>query len=542
MKKYYLLLFWGLVLNSCDSFLEIDNPSAVTDAYYDTKDGQERLIMDMYSHFREVYSNGVLQYYGTDIYTGIGEGMNERMFNGYDKTFNSTAGIVPEYWKTLYLIVQEGNTLLNRCNETISGEETARMRAEATFLRTLAYYYLVETFGPVPLLKEEVTDVIKSVTRESEESMYEFMITELEGISNSLPKVAGSKGRLSVNAQRQLLGKLYLTRAYKPFAKNNDFDSAAKQFEMIIKDQESGLELLDKFSDIFDIDNQGNEEIIWSIQYGEDKMFNGNGNPQHTWFGFSLTALYPKMFGYVQSDYSPMYAGYWINPCVHEWFTNPAIDSRYDATFTREFYINQKDNPDYGKLGIYFPRWNDPSNDTHGATVYVPFKVDGRYNWYPQSTTVEDFQNVSGIMPIIKKFKEPKIEWGGKGTREDIVMRMGDTYLLSAEAYLGKGDKDMALKRLNDVRKRAAVSSEYIDDMKLDDVNIDILLDERARELLGEHDRWFDLKRTGKLIERAKKYNPYVIKYNNINENHLLRPIPQDERNKVEGLTQNEGY
>ena len=80
------------------------------------------------------------------------------------------------------------------------------------------------------------------------------------------------------------------------------------------------------------------------------------------------------------------------------------------------------------------------------------------------------------------------------------------------------------------------------EEMKLDAVDLDVILDERGRELLGEHDRWFDLKRTGKLIERAYRYNPFVSYYDNLNENHLVRPIPQDERNKVDGLTQNEGY
>ena len=75
-----------------------------------------------------------------------------------------------------------------------------------------------------------------------------------------------------------------------------------------------------------------------------------------------------------------------------------------------------------------------------------------------------------------------------------------------------------------------------------DQIDIDFILDERARELMGEHDRWFDLKRTQTLLTRVPAYNPFVVKYDNLNKNHLVRPIPQDERNKVDGLSQNEGY
>jgi len=78
--------------------------------------------------------------------------------------------------------------------------------------------------------------------------------------------------------------------------------------------------------------------------------------------------------------------------------------------------------------------------------------------------------------------------------------------------------------------------------MNLSTITLDVIMDERARELLGEHDRWFDLKRSGLLIARTLDYNILTAKYNNLNTNHLLRPIPQDERNKVKGLDQNPGY
>ncbi|HJH72176.1 MAG TPA: RagB/SusD family nutrient uptake outer membrane protein [Bacteroidaceae bacterium] len=540
IKKIFSVVILSTALSSCN-FLDIDNPTYVTDEFYNTYDGQKALITDIYSRFRGLYNTGELQYYGTDIYMAITESPNEKMFNGYDKTFNSTAGVVGPYWQNLYKIVQESNTLINRCSPEETGKDYDRFIANGLFFRSLAYYYLVETFGPVPFYTEEQTEVITSATRESEEKIYSTIIQDLESIKDILPMKAEKKGEISKAAVLQLLGKCYLTRAYKSYSLATDFSDAAECFEEIINDPNKTYYMLPKFSDVFDENNQGNSEIIWAIQYGEDKMYAGSGNPQQALFGFNITAVLPQWYDKIQEDYSFMQRGYWVNPAVHEWFVDPIIDSRYDATFVREFYVNNSSSEDNGKLGLYFPRWNE--TDDQGALKCIQFyNEDGGYNWYPQSTALAVLEQGSDFMPMIRKFKDTKMTWGGPGTREDIVMRVADTYLLCAEAYLGAGSNDMALKYINDVRKRAATSESYEEDMTISTVDIDIILDERARELLGEHDRWFDLKRTGKLIERAKKYNIFVQKYDNINQNHLLRPIPYDETSKVDGLEQNEGY
>jgi starch-binding outer membrane protein, SusD/RagB family len=73
-------------------------------------------------------------------------------------------------------------------------------------------------------------------------------------------------------------------------------------------------------------------------------------------------------------------------------------------------------------------------------------------------------------------------------------------------------------------------------------IDIDMILDERARELLGEYVRWYDLKRTEKLIERANKHNPWTAS-GSLAAKHLLRPIPQQEIDLASNeLGQNTGY
>ena len=74
-------------------------------------------------------------------------------------------------------------------------------------------------------------------------------------------------------------------------------------------------------------------------------------------------------------------------------------------------------------------------------------------------------------------------------------------------------------------------------------LDIDMILDERVRELMGEYVRWFDLKRTGKLIERTTLMNPWTAEVGQIAEKHYIRPIPQHEIDRsLPAIAQNPGY
>jgi hypothetical protein len=115
-----------------------------------------------------------------------------------------------------------------------------------------------------------------------------------------------------------------------------------------------------------------------------------------------------------------------------------------------------------------------------------------------------------------------------------------------AEAYARDGRPDLGLPYVNMVRERAAKPGmQAAMDVPLDSlapgVAVDFILNERARELTGETTRWFDLTRTGKLIERVQLYNPTGGP--NIQPYHVLRPIPNNEILLSTGsMQQNPGY
>jgi hypothetical protein len=117
------------------------------------------------------------------------------------------------------------------------------------------------------------------------------------------------------------------------------------------------------------------------------------------------------------------------------------------------------------------------------------------------------------------------------------AIRLAETYLLRAEAYLNKGDKGKAAADINVVRNRANATP-----VNAADVDIHYILDERARELVIEEPRRLTLARLGLLDERVKMYNP--VSAPTIQDFHNLWPIPQTEIDANQGaeLKQNTGY
>jgi hypothetical protein len=118
-------------------------------------------------------------------------------------------------------------------------------------------------------------------------------------------------------------------------------------------------------------------------------------------------------------------------------------------------------------------------------------------------------------------------------------------YLIAAEGLM-QTNLDDAVYYLNQLREKRAISGKA-SQMRIDknDLTIDFILDERARELGGEQLRWFDLKRFGKdkFIERIKAGNPDAA--SNVKPWHIVRPIPRNQLDAVfnkDEFTQNEGY
>ena len=124
------------------------------------------------------------------------------------------------------------------------------------------------------------------------------------------------------------------------------------------------------------------------------------------------------------------------------------------------------------------------------------------------------------------------------------MMRFAEMQIIAAETAMHLNLNNKGADFINEMRKRI-IRPGYEAAMTVSaaDMDIDFILDERARELCGEWLRWFDLRRTGKLLERVRAHNPEAAA--NIQDYHVLRPIPEALLSTItnpEDFPQNPGY
>lgn len=532
-----------LTTASCDSFLEEKNYSSVTDETFLTNESAfEELVVSAYSSMRNVARFNTIHMMGTDIFTRNAKIEGDLPLNDYTN-LTSTDGTVDATWSTMYTNIAECNSIISRA-ETIDGlsESTKSLRvAEVKTIRAWYYFFLVQQFGGVPLVENEISTISTDFTRNTEEEVYAFLISELEGSIAALPLTSDEFGRVTKGVAKHLLAQVYLTRAYTSFAASTDFSKAASLAEEVIN---SGVyRLLDNFSDVMDYSNQVNDEVIFSIQFTTDYQYNtivndgGDGNNRHQLCKFGYDA-YPGLTR-TSSYGKPLNT---LMPTDFFYHLYADADAREDATIRRALLANAADSYNgwdiaVGDTVIYFPK-NDWTSTQKASVNYWVFNLSDRF---------ETSEITSTQFPFFRKFDDPNAPFSdaGEGTRDAFIFRLSETYLIAAEAYLNDGNPTKAAEMLNVVRTRAAKDGqEATMQIAVADVNIDLILDEYARELAGETFRWFELKRTGKLSERVVANNPHVALHNtSIDSHYLLRPIPNSEILLTNGsLEQNPGY
>lgn len=538
-----------LFCTACNKMLDEDIRSQVTGGYLNTAQGWQDGVNGAYATLKNVFcaieDNGiipVLTVFGTDTYTNGFDG-SYKMMNFYNSDLNPRTPVINSNWRNLYVSINACNTVIDRApNITGIPDDLRNTRlAEVRFIRAGYYYLLVELWGAVPLSLKETTTIETNAVRAPVKDVFAAIIEDLNFAIQNLPPVAANYGRVTKPAAEMLLANVYLAKATSEAQEADDYTKAADLAKGVINNY--SFKLLDDFGDNF-VQGAGekNSEVVWSIQNNKDVISNGPGNTMHLYF----LMKYDDLVG-MQRDIANgrPYARYKPTNFVLNDLFDRNLDTRYTESFKRVFYCNKPGtytinghsvNMKAGDTAVYLAdrEYTDEELSHINYTVWTPSKQNER------------------VFPTLTKFLDPQRVGVNDqaGSRDLIFFRLAETYLTAAEALLMSGHTDEAVSYINTVRRRAAKpgatpaeteANRVAMEITSGQLDIDFILDERARELLGEGFRWIDLVRTGKLVERVKKYNPVAAV--NIQPFHVLRPIPQEQIDRTSGeFPQNDGY
>ena len=186
-----------------------------------------------------------------------------------------------------------------------------------------------------------------------------------------------------------------------------------------------------------------------------------------------------------------------------------------------------------GDIPVYTSMDEATAKPTEAAVTTSKVYGDKRYNSYK----IGGWCSFPGIKKFLDDVYDSNYPTHDISSRDAIVMRLPEMYLIKAECQLALGDGGAAMATINQLRSVRAISGK--DNSLSGNATLDTILEERAVELCGEQMRWFDLKRTGKLYEYVKKYNAQASA--NLNDDtskhYLYRPIPQNEIDAVQNFT-----
>jgi hypothetical protein len=404
---------------------------------------------------------------------------------------------------------------------------------------------------------------------------YQYAIDEMEAILNDLPVTIPEAGRLVRAAAQHNLCQLYIDKGVLLESEGGDAASAYNKAILYANDiidsdvyslmterygtrKDEGPEFYytsstveqtpdrsyssagypikgNVYWDLFQVGNQdyqnGNQEAIWCAQSDYD-VFKSDG--------IFSSLDYPAIYGPVFRDQGGEHiggqmedvGGFGCSQITPTTYTRDLIyedkwadDLRNsEAVFHRVFLGNNKASPYFGKE---IP-WN------------VLYRIDENGKWpdgaytllYPMSCKIApDFYTMAADGGNLRRI-----------FRDDYLIRLPETILLQAEARFRMGDNAGAASDINLLRSRAQCS--YL--VTASDMSIDLILDERARELIYEESRWNTLLRMGGTVatDRIKKYSYWDYPRTTLTKQFNVWPIPQSviDTNKDVKLEQNTGW
>ncbi|MBV7531203.1 RagB/SusD family nutrient uptake outer membrane protein [Chitinophaga sp. sic0106] len=495
-NKIRYIIYGGLLLvnlSACKKLIEVDQPISTvsTESVFSSDEKASNAVAGVYSSMINDRSetgilNSVLDVY-TSLLSGECQPYIQTSGSAYDAYYNghllNTDGVSNFFWQNGYKIIYNANAVMegiaNSTSLDLTAPARARYRGEMLFSRAIAYFMLVNLYGDVPLVL--TTDINQNIARGRAPLADVYHQMELD-LTDAITLMEGSDAETNTNkyyptkyAAKALLSRVYLFQ--------EKWDKAAEFADAVINAGKFSLEPLNK------VFKHANKESIWVLHQEMN-------TPKSLLAGYhflpvvSSTAI-PELDEYMKDSttYELMLAG-GIYPIIGA--TNELVNS-FEANDQRsKAWLGHVLSPDVA-----------PYN---GYIFYYPEKYMG-----PD-----------------RDVKDPILDL--------IMLRLGEVYLIRAEANAHLNKLTEAVADINVIRNRAGLGNVSPEGQ---DAVLQAVAQERKVELFAENSsRFFDLKRTGKAKEvlGALSYKQPFAEYT------LLLPIPAPDLSKSPVIKQNPGY
>lgn len=405
-----------------------------------------------------------------------------------------TNNFIEALWTGNYNGIAKANQALKALETAVVSDDLkAQYQAEVRFLRAYFYFNLVRYFGGVPKVLKVPVDAQEAnndpvyQTRASADEIYALIREDLNfAVQNLKLRGQSAVGRINKGTAQAMLAKVHLTT-------RNWQDAYTLSTEVINSNQYS---LLPRYEDIWRQVGDNSSEAIFEVKTGQFNNSDFGVDGYCVWQG-------PRVGG----------KGGWRD--LGYGFNNPSqnlVDAYEPGDIRKDATIIFIDNSGTHKGTILFDGYRIPSQDS---------VQNARYNYKAYHSENKEYESYLGN----RQRKQKNVH----------ILRYGDVLLMAAEAANELGNPGEAATYLNMVRSRAGLSETTASsqtEMR------EAIYRERRVELAMEHERWFDLVRTGRAAQVMQPLKPSFTP-----GKHELLPIPSLQIALSGGrLTQNPGY
>jgi len=515
LKKYIYISCLFLLFTGCtDKFVDLEDPTTLSpDVIYTNIEGIESSLPGIYAQGRSfcTWESGSTYKNTMDDISraGIRLSDDQNYYNVYSLTsFDAQNTFIRQLWENLYLGLNKCNLALASIKNLKIANSQIQIRANAVngvlyFFRAYFHLQLVQRWDNIVLADHLFADPNEVIKLAAKEQVYNLIISDLEKAISLLPEASSittDRGHVTKGVARLVLAKACMDV--------ENWTRAASAADSVIYD---GAYKLVELDELFSCQHRDNAEFIfsWQIKKGESQ----------TSMPVRFLPMYDRVRG-VQRSFK--YGG-----------------RPYDRMIPTKYYFDLFDKTDKRLEAWHILYY---TFDTIGVgadnTEVPPAGIQ-------KGDTVTDENNVNPEQPGNEYINPTTKKWIEDGTfgrtlsdaygfGNILQYRLGEAYILAGEAYFHLGQNQIAADRLNVLRTRADVVN-----FTAGDITIQTILDEQARELGQEGNRYEMLKRLGVLQQQVKLGNPDVGDV--MQDFHVRWPIPYGFQ-KMTKVPQNDGY